>query len=26
MAKTYIPPKQSVAGQLFDVAFLLTLK
>jgi predicted PurR-regulated permease PerM len=25
MAKIYIPPKQSVAGQLFDVAFLLTL-
>ncbi len=25
MAKVYIPPKQSVAGQLFDVAFLLTL-
>jgi predicted PurR-regulated permease PerM len=25
MAKTYIPPKQSVAGQLFDVAFLLAL-
>ena len=25
MAKIYIPPKQSVAGQLFDVAFLLAL-
>ena len=25
MAKVYIPPKQSVAGQLFDVAFLLAL-
>ena len=25
MAKTYVPPKQSVAGQLFDVAFLLAL-
>ena len=25
MAKTYIPPKQSVAGQLFDVGFLLVL-
>lgn len=25
MAKIYNPPKQSVAGQLFDVAFLLTL-
>jgi predicted PurR-regulated permease PerM len=25
MAKTYIPPKQSIAGQLFDVAFLLLL-
>jgi predicted PurR-regulated permease PerM len=25
MAKVYIPPKQSVAGQLFDVAFLLGL-
>lgn len=23
--KTYIPPKQSVGGQLFDVAFLLAL-
>jgi predicted PurR-regulated permease PerM len=25
VAKTYIPPKQSIAGQLFDVAFLLLL-
>jgi predicted PurR-regulated permease PerM len=25
MAKIYIPPKQGVAGQLFDVAFLLAL-
>ena len=25
MAKVYIPPKQSVAGQFFDVAFLLAL-
>jgi predicted PurR-regulated permease PerM len=25
MAKTYIPPKQGIAGQLFDVAFLLVL-
>ena len=25
MAQTYIPPKQSIAGQLFDVAFLLVL-
>src|SRR5512144_2603867 len=25
MAKVYTPPKQSVAGQLFDVAFLLAL-
>jgi len=25
MATTYIPPKQSIAGQLFDVAFLLVL-
>ena len=25
MAKIYIPQKQSVAGQLFDVAFLLAL-
>jgi predicted PurR-regulated permease PerM len=25
MAKVYIPPKQGVAGQLFDVAFLLAL-
>jgi len=25
MAKIYNPPKQSVAGQLFDVAFLLAL-
>jgi hypothetical protein len=25
MATVYIPPKQSVAGQLFDVAFLLAL-
>ena len=25
MAKIYVPPKQSVAGQLFDVAFLLAL-
>lgn len=25
MKKIYVPPKQSVAGQLFDVAFLLTL-
>lgn len=25
MAKRYTPPKQSVAGQLFDVAFLLAL-
>lgn len=25
MAKVYIPPKQSVAGQFFDVAFLLGL-
>jgi predicted PurR-regulated permease PerM len=25
MAKVYSPPKQSVAGQLFDVAFLLAL-
>ena len=25
MVKIYVPPKQSVAGQLFDVAFLLTL-
>lgn len=25
MTKTYIPPKQSVPGQLFDVAFLLAL-
>lgn len=25
MTETYIPPKQSVAGQLFDVAFLLLL-
>jgi len=25
MAAIYIPPKQSIAGQLFDVAFLLVL-
>ena len=25
MAKKYIPPKQSVAGQLFDVSFLMAL-
>jgi predicted PurR-regulated permease PerM len=25
MAKIYVPPKQGVAGQLFDVAFLLAL-
>jgi hypothetical protein len=25
MSDTYIPPKQSIAGQLFDVAFLLAL-
>jgi hypothetical protein len=25
MATVYVPPKQSVAGQLFDVAFLLAL-
>ena len=25
MATTYIPPKQGIAGQLFDVAFLLAL-
>jgi predicted PurR-regulated permease PerM len=25
MAKIYVPPKQSVVGQLFDVAFLLAL-
>jgi predicted PurR-regulated permease PerM len=25
MAKIYVPPKQSVAGQLFDVVFLLAL-
>ena len=25
MATTYIPPKQSIAGQLFDVGFLLAL-
>src|SRR5262245_27322048 len=25
MTKAYVPPKQSVAGQLFDVAFLLAL-
>jgi hypothetical protein len=25
MASKYIPPKQSIAGQLFDVAFLLAL-
>jgi hypothetical protein len=25
MATTYVPPKQGIAGQLFDVAFLLAL-
>ena len=25
MTATYVPPKQSIAGQLFDVAFLLAL-
>ena len=25
MVTKYIPPKQSIAGQLFDVAFLLAL-
>lgn len=25
MTETYVPPKQSIAGQLFDVAFLLAL-
>ena len=25
MAATYIPPKQGIAGQLFDVGFLLAL-